>query len=64
MLGDITIVPSANPIGRAQYMFGGLQGRFHLGTRTNFNRDFPLIDRPDATLLPHADALLRADQHG
>ena len=63
VLGDVTIVPSANPIGRAQYMFGGLQGRFHLGTRTNFNRDFPLIARPDATLLPHADALFRADQH-
>src|SRR6187397_2524679 len=34
--GDITIVPSANPIGRAQYLFGDLQGRFHLGTRVNF----------------------------
>lgn len=35
--GDITIVPWANPIGRAQYHFGEHQGRFHLGTRTNFN---------------------------
>ena len=33
--------PSANPIGRAQYLFGDQQGRFHLGTRTNFNREFP-----------------------
>jgi uncharacterized protein len=62
VLGDITIVPSANPIGRAQYLFGELQGRFNFGTRINFNRDFPLIDRPDAALLPHADALTRADQ--
>jgi predicted deacylase len=40
---DITIVPHANPIGAAQSHFGELQGRFDLGTRTNFNRDFPLI---------------------
>ena len=45
--GPITVVPAANPIGRAQELFGGLQGRFHLGTRTNFNRHFPLIARPD-----------------
>ncbi len=50
--GDITIVPAANPIGRAQYMFGELEGRFHLGTRTNFNRDFPLLGRPDKSALP------------
>ncbi|MCA0010655.1 succinylglutamate desuccinylase/aspartoacylase family protein [Mesorhizobium sp. B292B1B] len=50
--GDITIVPWANPIGRAQYHFGEHQGRFHLGTRTNFNRGFPLLAAPDAALLP------------
>ncbi|ASY71300.1 succinylglutamate desuccinylase/aspartoacylase family protein [Sinorhizobium fredii] len=43
ILGDITVVPQANPIGAAQSHFGELQGRFDLGTRTNFNRDFPLI---------------------
>ncbi len=43
ILGDITVVPQANPIGSAQSHFGDLQGRFDLGTRTNFNRDFPLI---------------------
>jgi len=48
----ITIVPWANPIGRAQYFLGEQQGRFHLGTRTNFNRDFPLVARPDPALLP------------
>ena len=48
--GSITVVPAANPIGRAQFHFGGLQGRFHLGTRANFNRDFPLLDRPDPAL--------------
>lgn len=50
--GDIAIVPWANPIGRAQYHFGEHQGRFHLGTRTNFNRGFPLLAAPDAALLP------------
>lgn len=50
--GSITLVPWANPIGRAQYQFCDHQGRFHTGTRTNFNRDFPLVDRPDPALLP------------
>ena len=49
--GDITIVPAANPVGRAQYHFGDLEGRFHLGTRTNFNRDFPLLETPQDTAL-------------
>ncbi|RAZ88945.1 peptidase M14 [Mesorhizobium hawassense] len=50
--GPITIVPWANPIGRAQYHFGEHQGRFSLGTRTNFNRSFPLLAAPDVRLLP------------
>ncbi|RWD60327.1 MAG: peptidase M14 [Mesorhizobium sp.] len=50
--GAITVVPWANPIGRAQYHFGEHQGRFNLGTRTNFNRSFPLLAAPDARLLP------------
>ncbi len=41
--GDITIVPQANPMGLAQSHFGEMEGRFDLGTRTNFNRDFPLV---------------------
>lgn len=45
--GRITVVPSANPIGRSQYLFGDQQGRFHLGSRTNFNRDFPLLTSPE-----------------
>ncbi len=45
--GDITLVPQANPIGAAQSHFGELQGRFDLGSRTNFNRDFPLISVRD-----------------
>ncbi len=61
ILGDITIVPAANPIGRAQYHFGEVQGRFHLGTRTNFNRDFPLLDRPDKKALPPLNPASTAD---
>ena len=48
--GRLTVVPAANPVGRAQYHFGQVEGRFHLGTRTNFNRDFPLLARPDPAL--------------
>lgn len=61
ILGDITIVPAANPIGRAQYHFGELEGRFHLGTRANFNRDFPLLDRPEKSALPPAPRNATAD---
>ncbi|RWQ53012.1 succinylglutamate desuccinylase/aspartoacylase family protein [Mesorhizobium sp.] len=59
--GSITVVPQANPIGRAQYHFGEHQGRFHLGTRTNFNRGFPLLAAPDVELLPDT-TLGTADQ--
>ena len=55
ILGSLTIVPWANPVGRAQYQFGDHQGRFHSGTRTNFNRDFPLVDRPDPALVTETD---------
>ncbi|MEW9804551.1 succinylglutamate desuccinylase/aspartoacylase family protein [Mesorhizobium sp. ZMM04-5] len=63
ILGDITIVPAANPVGRAQYVFGELEGRFHLGTRTNFNRDFPLLDRPDKAALPPPPRNATVDVH-
>jgi predicted deacylase len=56
ILGDITVVPQANPIGAAQSHFGELQGRFDLGSRTNFNRDFPLVPLDErATLLEDLD---------
>src|SRR5215470_9576609 len=47
ILGDITVVPHANPIGLAQWHFGSMEGRFDLASRTNFNRDFPLISARD-----------------
>ena len=55
-------MPSANPVGRAQYLFGDLEGRFHLGTRTNFNRDFPLLATPDASALPSPDLPSTVDE--
>lgn len=54
--GRLTVVPWCNPIGRAQHLFGDHQGRFHLGTRTNFNRDFPLLAAPDAPVPAGIDA--------
>lgn len=60
--GNLTIVPTANPIGRAQYLYGDHQGRFHAGTRINFNREFPLLEKPDAALLPADDELTTVDR--
>jgi predicted deacylase len=60
--GSLTIVPWANPIGRAQYHFGVLEGRFHFGTRINFNREFPLLDSPDASGLAATDRPTTADR--
>lgn len=60
--GRITVVPSANPVGRSQQLLGEVVGRFHLGTRTNFNRDFPLLDKADPSLLPDEAGLESLDQ--
>jgi predicted deacylase len=60
--GRITVVPWANPVGRGQQLLGEVVGRFHLGTRTNFNRDFPLLTKADPTLLPREDGLETLDQ--
>lgn len=60
--GSVTVVPYANPIGGAQHHFGEHAGRFALGTRVNFNRDFPILDRPDASGLPGDDAPIFAEK--
>jgi predicted deacylase len=61
--GDITVIPQANPIGLAQSHFGEMQGRFDLGSRTNFNRDFPLIALSERdTLLENLDRRSAADR--
>lgn len=63
ILGDVTIVPKANPIGAAQYLYGELQGRFEQGSRVNFNRDFPLVPLAEcAGLTQNPGARLATDQ--
>ncbi|MBZ9789769.1 succinylglutamate desuccinylase/aspartoacylase family protein [Rhizobium sp. 3T7] len=60
---DIIVVPHANPIGAAQSHFGELQGRFDLGSRTNFNREFPLISVKDRDgLLENLERLSAVDK--
>jgi predicted deacylase len=41
ILGEIVVVPVANPIGLAQRSFSHLQGRYDTGSASNFNRDYP-----------------------
>lgn len=48
LLGEVTLVPFANPIALGQELFGRLQGRFDQGSRTNFNRAFPASDAEPA----------------
>ncbi|KQS90494.1 MULTISPECIES: succinylglutamate desuccinylase/aspartoacylase family protein [unclassified Rhizobium] len=61
--GDITVVPQANPIGTAQAHFGEPQGRFDLGSRTNFNREFPLVSLGEReTLIADLDRYTAVDR--
>lgn len=66
LMGNVTLVPHANPIGLAQGVLGETLGRFDLNGRINFNRSFPtrtaeeLAGRPaperlKATLLAFAE---------
>jgi predicted deacylase len=59
--GGVTVVPYANPIAIGQHLNGAQSGRFAFGSRVNFNRDFPLIDRPDPALLPGDEAPVAAE---
>lgn len=61
LLGSVTVVPRANPIGAGQMLFGAHQGRFALGSRTNFNRAFPLLADGDVEKLPDEDAPIPAE---
>jgi uncharacterized protein len=60
LAGNVTIVPMANPIGAAQWLFGEPMGRFDLASRTNFNRAHALLDGLDTSNLPALDAPLPA----
>lgn len=61
LLGEVVLVPAANPIGLAQTLLGTSQGRFDLRTGQNFNRMFhnlsrEVLDRVKARLGPDARA--------
>ncbi len=61
LLGEIILVPAANPLGLAQAIIGAPFGRFDLSTGTNFNRAYKHVAEDLKTSLegqlgPDADA--------
>ena len=45
VLGEVVLVPAANPLGLSQRLLHGPVGRFHLGSGENFNRHYAdLVD--------------------
>jgi uncharacterized protein len=65
VLGEVVLVPAANPIGLAQSVAGRLIGRYDLDAMGNFNRDFPdlagaALDRARARLGGDAQANVEA----
>jgi predicted deacylase len=62
LLGSLTLVPHANPIGAAQHLYGEHLGRFATGTRANFNRDFPVPDESGTRHLDQASAPVFAER--
>lgn len=62
LLGSLTLVPHANPIGAAQHLYGEHMGRFSTGTRVNFNRDFPVPDENGVRTLDGASSPVFAER--
>lgn len=62
LLGSITLVPHANPIGAAQHLLGEHMGRFSTGTRVNFNRNFPVPDDNGVRRLDSSSAAVFAER--
>lgn len=56
VLGNITVVPQANPIGSNQWQAHQHLGRFETFSLTNFNRAFPLLPDFNTSELPEPDA--------
>jgi hypothetical protein len=71
VLGEVVVVPVANPIGLSQHLNGRLLGRFDLESTGNFNRGFldltePALERLRGRLSPNPAAnaaLIRAALH-
>ena len=51
LLGEVILVPAANPLGLAQAIIGAPFGRFDLSTGTNFNRAYKHVAEDLATSL-------------
>lgn len=63
ILGDITVVPQANPIGSAQNPNRQLQGRFDVTNGINFNREFALLELAERdSLLENLTAMSATEQ--
>jgi uncharacterized protein len=58
LVGEIIVVPFANPIGLAQHLFGQHQGRFDLRDGGNFNRNYAELA---SKLAPELEHLLTPD---
>ncbi len=58
MLGEVIVVPAANPIGLDQRLLGSAVGRFALDSGQNFNRGFPALGE---ALLARLGGQLRGD---
>ncbi len=56
VIGDVTVVPQANPIGSGQWQAHQHLGRFEAFSLVNFNRAFPLLPDFDTSALPGPDA--------
>ncbi|EDQ35372.1 putative deacylase [Hoeflea phototrophica DFL-43] len=62
LLGSLTLVPHANPIGAAQHLFSNHMGRFSGATRVNFNRDFPVPGKDGVRHLDNASSATFAER--
>lgn len=58
IIGEVVVVPVANPIGLSQHLNGRLLGRFDFESTGNFNRDFPDLT---ATVLEQVRGRLTLD---
>lgn len=63
LLGTVTLVPQANPIGLRQFSGGRLLGRFDAATGRNFNRAVPQFAWQQALLAMTEDADIVLDLH-
>jgi uncharacterized protein len=61
VLGEVRLLPSANPLGLAQHVLGQHQGRFDLSDGLNFNRYLPDLGAAAAAAV---GAQLGADEAG